>query len=120
MLEKSRDIPPVTLPTEKINDSRNNDPQDLQHRDNAHQLTERMVSSDLLPDEPIMPGTFWLNGSGSPCFSNVDHLLSPGFFISDNIFQPFFADYDNSSDIVDPYGQAGSALNNPPVGFLNS
>jgi hypothetical protein len=55
----------------------------------------------LLPtpeDDPLMSdqaASFWMNGS--PCFSTVDQLLSPGFSLSEDVFQNFFTTYDTSA-----------------------
>lgn len=52
--------------------------------------------SDLLIDDQVVP--FWMNDS--PCFDNVDQLLSPGFSISENAFQSLFIGYNNSIEGV--------------------
>ena len=54
----------------------------------------------LMNDQQQQNSLLWLNQS--PCFSNVDHLLSPGFSISENAFQSFFTNngYDNNGGIV--------------------
>lgn len=61
--------------------------------------------SNVQFDDRSEQGAFWLNDSGSPCFSNVDQLLSPGFYIPENVFQPFFPSYDNGAGMMDPYDQ---------------
>jgi hypothetical protein len=61
--------------------------------------------SNVHLDESNVLGTLWLNDSGSPCFRNVDQLLSPGFHVPENVFQPFFPGYDNGTGIMDPYDQ---------------
>jgi len=76
---------------------------------------ESMTKSNLMMDEQTMPGTYWFNDSGSPCFSNVDQLLSPGFSVPENIFQSFFTGYDNN--LGGGYDQMIPA-NNDPVGML--
>jgi hypothetical protein len=84
-----------------------------QNSHNEHDLVESFPAapgSDYHFDEGNFPGTFWLNDSGSPCFSNVDQLLSPGFFVSENVFQPFLPGYDNGSGMVDSYGQYNMSL----------
>jgi hypothetical protein len=91
--------------------------QHLHHQESEDQI-QSMPQTDLLIDGQTVPGAFWLNESGSPCFSNVDHLLSPGFFISENVFQPFFTGYDNGNGMVDAYDQTGPESNNVPVGLL--
>jgi hypothetical protein len=73
-------------------------------------LSQGMHKTNLQSDDRNAPSTFWLNESGSPCFSNVDHLLSPGFFVSENVFQPFFAGYGNGTGIVDGYDQYSMPL----------
>lgn len=82
---------------------------------NAQQETGRgssqaMHGTNLQSDDRNAPSTFRLNESGSPCFSNVDHLLSPGFFVSENVFQPFFADYGNGTGNMDGYDQYSMPL----------
>jgi hypothetical protein len=89
-----------------------------QQQDDTEDSIRQMPESNLLMDEEIMPGAFWLNDSGSPCFSNVGHLLSPGFFISENAFQPFFTGYDNGNGTLGAYDQMGSASNNIPVDLV--
>jgi len=88
------------------------------HQQDTEDTNQSMPQSDLLMDGQTLPGPFWLNESGSPCFSNVDHLLSPGFFISENVFQPFFLGYDNGNGMMDAYDQMGSASNNGPIDLL--
>ena len=89
-----------------------------QQQDSTEDSIRPVPGFDLLMDEQIAPGAFWLNDSGSPCFSNVDHLLSPGFFISENTFQPFFPGYDNGNGTLGAYDQMGSASNNAPVDLV--
>ncbi len=76
-----------------------------------------MHESNLAGGDQFIPGAFWLNDSGSPRFSNVDQLLSPGFSISENAFQPFFTNYD-SSGIVGGYGHMSHASDNVRVDLL--
>jgi hypothetical protein len=89
-----------------------------QQQDDTEDSIRSMPESNLLMDEQIMPGAFWLNDSGSPCFSNVDHLLSPGFFISENTFQPFYMGYDNGNGTSGAYDQIGSASNTVPADLV--
>jgi hypothetical protein len=89
-----------------------------QHQDGTEDSIRPVPEFDLLMDEQIAPGAFWLNDSGSPCFSNLDHLLSPGFFISENTFQPFFPGYENGNGTLGAYDQMGSASNNAPVDLV--
>ena len=88
-----------------------------QQQDNLGESVRLMPESSLLGAENLMPGTFWLNDSGSPCFSTIDQLLSPGFSISENTFQSFFPDYD-SNGVVDIHGQMMHASENVPVDLL--
>jgi hypothetical protein len=89
-----------------------------QQQDDTEDSIPPMPESGLLMDEQLMPGAFWLNDSGSPCFSNVDHLLSPGFFISENTFQPFYMGYDNGNGTLGAYDQIGSASNSVPTDLV--
>ena len=89
-----------------------------QQQDDTEDSIRSMPESNLLIDEQTVPGAFWLNDSGSPSFSNVDHLLSPGFFISENTFQAFFPGYDNGNGTLGAYDQMGSASNNAPVDLV--
>ena len=92
--------------------------QDIQHGQEFNRPTEVIPESSLQYDNHNAANAFWLNESGSPCFSNVDHLLSPGFFISENTFQPFFPGYDNRHSTLGAYDQMGSASNNVPVDLV--
>ncbi|CZR58718.1 related to cutinase transcription factor 1 beta [Phialocephala subalpina] len=68
----------------------------IQHqRDQTDVPDQSPPQANLLMDDQAMQGSFWLNESGSPCFSNVDQLLSPGFYIPENTFQSFLTGYDN-------------------------
>ncbi|KUJ13906.1 uncharacterized protein LY89DRAFT_590938 [Mollisia scopiformis] len=67
--------------------------------------------SNLLTAEQTIPDTYWFNDSGSPCFSNVDQLLSPGFSVPENVYQPFFTGYDNG--IGGPYNHLHPPNGNP-------
>jgi hypothetical protein len=78
--------------------------QDIQQELDFGSSTQVIPRSNLQVHEHNVPNAFWLNDSGFPCFSNVDHLLSPGFFVSENVFQ-HFAGYDNGTGIVDGYDQ---------------
>ena len=72
---------------------------DQQSHQRQHEATEDAMGatfeSYMLANEQAVPGSFWINDSGSPCFSNVDQLLSPDFYISENVFHSLFTSYDN-------------------------
>jgi hypothetical protein len=61
-----------------------------------HRQEESEVSMLLTPEPNLplneQPALSWFNTS--PRFSNVDQLLSPGFSLSENVFQDFFPDYE--------------------------
>ena len=118
MLDKARFAPKLSMEPEAGFSSRTPSTERLMqtfsHQD-AQQETalgpsQAMHETNLQSVDHNAPSTFWLNESGSPCFSNVDHLLSPGFFVSENVFQPFFADYGNGTGVMDGYDQ-----NNMPL-----
>lgn len=111
MLDKARLAPKLSMEPETGFSSRTPSTERLvqtfSHQD-AQQETalgpsQAMHETNLQSADRNAPSTFWLNDSGSPCFSNVDHLLSPGFFVSENVFQPFFADYGNGTGVMDGY-----------------
>ncbi|KAE9376219.1 hypothetical protein N431DRAFT_404413 [Stipitochalara longipes BDJ] len=79
--------------------------QDMQYGHEFNRPTEAIPESTLQLDNHNVSSAFWLNESGSPCFSNVDHLLSPGFYVPENVFQPFFGGYENGNGIVDSFDQ---------------
>ena len=61
-----------------------------------HQRHQDGEVSVLLESEPNLPldedtAPLWFNTS--PYFSSVDQLLSPGFSLSENVFQDFFPGY---------------------------
>ena len=61
----------------------------------------------LMNQQAALP---WLNDS--PCFSNVDQLLSPGFSLSETVFQSLFTGYNDSP--IGVYDQVVPMLNNVP------
>jgi len=83
-------------------------PHKLQPQDHTEDSMRPITEHDLLMNEQILPGALWLNSDSSD-FNNVDHLLSPGFFISDNVYQPSFTDYNPGNSMVDAYDQIGTA-----------
>ena len=64
--------------------------------DQRHGHQESDISMILTPEPNLplneQPAPLWFNTS--PRFSNVDQLLSPGFSLSENVFQDLFPDYD--------------------------
>jgi hypothetical protein len=56
----------------------------------------------------------WFNDS--PCFSNVDQLLSPGFSLSENVFQGFFMDYNSS--VAEVYNPISTVPNDASINML--
>lgn len=118
MLDKARLAPKLSTEPEAGVSSRTPGTERLGHtfsHQNAQQETvlhssQAMHGTNLQSDDRNAPSTFWLNESGSPCFSNVDHLLSPGFFVSENVFRPFFADYGNGTGNMDGYDQYSMPL----------
>ena len=96
--------------------------QHQQLSNNQHQLREtpdngmaQLSQPNLLLNDQAMTGTYWFSDSGSPCFNNVDQLLSPGFSVPENIFQSFWTGYDPGIGGV--YDQMNTA-NNDPAGML--
>jgi hypothetical protein len=94
--------------------------QHQQLSNNQHQLQDpanngmaQLPPSNLLMNDQAMTGAYWFNDSGSPCFNNVDQLLSPGFSVPENIFQSFFTGYDPGIGGV--YDQMNTGTNNDPV-----
>jgi len=77
--------------------------QEAPHEHEFNEPSEAIPDPSFQLENHSVPGTFWLNESGSPCFSNVDHLLSPGFYVPENVFQPFFGGYENGNSIVDSF-----------------
>jgi hypothetical protein len=79
------------------------------HHQDTQQEHENPASGQAIPrsnlqfDDCNAPSAFWLNDSGSPCFSNVDHLLSPGFYVPGSVFQPFYQSFDDGSGMLDAY-----------------
>lgn len=100
---------------------------DLQYQRQQHQPQEhnshnlqnsigQWDKSNILMDDQAMSGTYWFNDAGSPCFSNVDQLLSPGFSVPENIFQSFFTGYVNG--MGGTCDQMIPASNNDHVGMF--
>lgn len=87
-----------------------------QQEDTEESLRQAMLGSNLMMDEHVMLGSFWLNDSGSPCFSNVDQLLSPGFSVPEHVFQSYSMGYDGG--IEGTYDQLLSSSNGGPVDLL--
>ncbi|KAF5967422.1 cutinase transcription factor 1 beta [Fusarium coicis] len=79
----------------------------------AHSLMDSQCQSDglLMTDLNAMPqDTEQLWYSISPQFSNVDQLLSPGFSLSEDVFQHFFSNSD-----AGVHGQHMSLMASEPV-----
>ncbi|KAF5241567.1 hypothetical protein FANTH_9078 [Fusarium anthophilum] len=79
----------------------------------AHTLMDNQCQSDglLMTDLNVMPqDTEQLWYSVSPQFSNVDQLLSPGFSLSEDVFQHFFSNSD-----AGVHGQHVSSMASEPV-----
>ena len=78
-----------------------------QQQEDTDDPIQQMPDSSLLMSE--QSASLWFNDS--PCFSNVDQLLSPGFSISESAFQSFFTGYDNgmvgSYDQIVPVSSGG-------------
>jgi hypothetical protein len=78
------------------------DHQQQQSLEQTHQRRETDGSIEILPESNHFAdeqGTaFWMNES--PYFSNVDQLLSPSFFISENTFQSVFPGYDQMIPVL--------------------
>jgi hypothetical protein len=81
-----------------------------QHQENTEDSMQQMPEPTM--NEQGLP--FWLNDS--PCFNNVDQLLSPGFSISENVFHSFFTSYDNG--IVVGYDQGIPPPSDDPIDLL--
>lgn len=98
-------------PNSSSNDANNQrqhyqrDQQQQQHHQSTNESEPGIPHANLLMDESVMQGSYWLNESGSPCFSNVDQLLSPGFYIPENTFQSFMTGYDNGNGMGGGYDQ---------------
>ena len=86
--------------------------QDQQQQEDIEDPIRPMPESNLLMNEQAAP--FWLNDS--PCFSNVDQLLSPGFSITESAFQSFFTGYDSST--VGVYDQIAPVSSDNPIDLL--
>jgi hypothetical protein len=79
----------------------------------AHSLMDSQCQSDglLMADLNAMPqDTEQLWYSVSPQFSSVDQLLSPGFSLSEDVFQHFFSNSD-----AGVHGQHMSLMASEPV-----
>jgi len=78
------------------------DHQQQQSLEQDQQRHETDSSMEILPESNHFAdeqGTsFWMNES--PYFSNVDQLLSPSFFISENKFQSVFPGYDQMVPVL--------------------
>lgn len=99
---------PFNSSSNGVNNQHQHRQQHQQHHQNTDDSESAMPQANLLMDGQMMQmvqGSFWLNESGSPCFSNVDQLLSPGFYIPENTFQTFMTGYDNSDGMGDSYDQ---------------
>lgn len=81
---------------------------------NMAQIPFAMPTAPMM--DQAMAGTYWFNDSGSPCFNNVDQLLSPGFSVPDNMFQSLFNGFDPGLQGV--YDQMNPAPNHDSVGML--
>jgi hypothetical protein len=91
---------------------------EIQQAPQRQQHQEREVSMLPTPETNIpiseQAAPLWLNGT--PYFSAVDQLLSPGFALSENNFQTFFAHYDDSA--VEVYDPIGTVHNEEPIDLL--
>jgi len=80
------------------------------HEQDFNRPTEVISDPSLQVENHNIPSAFWLNDSGSLCFSNVDHLLSPGFYVPEITLQPFFDGYGNVNGVADSVDQYNMPL----------
>jgi hypothetical protein len=90
---------PTAESTRPSINSRRQEFTNIEQQQQRRQQQEDGEVSMLLTPEASVPmseqaAPAWFNDL--PCFSNVDQLLSPGFSLSENVFQGFFMDYNSS------------------------